>query len=276
MSLATKKSKNPIVFLKTVKNNRELIYELIKRDIASRYQGSVIGFMWSFINPIIMLSVYTFVFSVVFKARWSADSTGSKTEFALILFSGLLVYNLFSECLNKSPGLILSNVNYVKKVIFPLEILPFVVLGTAFFHMLISFVVWVIFYLIFFGIPHVTIFLFPLTLIPLMFLIIGLSLFLSALGVYLRDIGQIIILVTTVLMFMSPIFYPIQALPDNFKIIMEFNPLTFIIEQVRAVIIFGNSIQWQKWGVWTIVSMIITCFGFAWFQKTRGGFSDVL
>lgn len=112
--------------------------------------------------------------------------------------------------------------------------------------MLISFVVWVIFYLIFFGIPHVTIFLFPLTLIPLMFLIIGLSLFLSALGVYLRDIGQIIILVTTVLMFMSPIFYPIQALPDNFKIIMEFNPLTFIIEQVRAVIIFGNSIQWQN------------------------------
>lgn len=276
MSLATKKSKNPMFFIKTLNNNRELIYELIKRDIASRYQGSVIGFMWSFINPIIMLSVYTFVFSVVFKARWSVDSTGSKTEFALILFSGLLVYNLFSECLNKSPGLILSNVNYVKKVIFPLEILPFVVLGTAFFHMIISFIVWVAFYFIFFGIPHLTIFLFPIALIPLIFLIIGLSLFLSSLGVYLRDIGQIIILLTTVLMFMSPIFYPIHALPNNFRVIMEINPLTFIIEQVRAVIIFGDNIQWTKWGVWTIISMFVTCLGFAWFQKTRGGFSDVL
>ena len=174
------------------------------------------GLLWSFFNPVLMLAVYTFVFSVVFKARWAGGSD-SKTEFALVLFAGLLVFNLFAECVNRAPGLILSNVNYVKKVIFPLEILPVVALGSAGFHFLISLVVWSIFYLLFFGIPPATILLLPLILIPLVLITLGISWLLASLGVYLRDVSQIIGVVTTVLMFLSPIFYPIVALPEEYR-----------------------------------------------------------
>lgn len=276
MSNFVTKSAHPLNLIKSIIGNRDLIYSLIKRDIFSRYQGSTMGFMWSLINPIVMLLVYTFVFSFVFKARWPGSATGSKTEFALVLFAGLLVYNMFAECMNRSPTLILSNANYVKKVIFPLEIMPIVTLGAALFHMIMSFIVWVIFCFIFFGVPPLTIFLFPITIIPLLLFSIGLSLFLSSLGVYIRDIGQIIVLITTILMFMSPIFYPISALPEEFRVFMELNPLTFIIEQVRAVIINGETIQWGPWIMWTIISTLVLFLGFAWFQKTRRGFSDVI
>lgn len=233
------------------------------------------GLLWSFFNPVLMLAVYTFVFSVVFKARWSGGSD-SKTEFALVLFAGLIVFNLFSECLNRAPMLIISNVNYVKKVIFPLEILPIITLGAAAFHFLVSFIVWLIFYAIFFGIPPATIFLMPIIMMPLILLIVGLSWLLASLGAYLRDVGQIIGMITMVLMFMSPIFYPIAALPEKYQLYMQLSPLTFVIEQARNVMIWGSYVNWSRWGSWMIISLAVAWLGFAWFQKTRKGFADVL
>lgn len=185
--------------------NRSLIKALVKREVVGRYRGSIMGILWSFFNPVFMLAVYTFVFSVVFKARWNAGSD-SKTEFALILFVGLIVFNLFAECFNRAPGLILANVNYVKKVVFPLEILPWVALGSALFHALISLGVWLIAYLIFFGMPHLTVFLLPLIILPLLLLIMGLTWGLAALGVYLRDVSQFIGITTTVLNVSFPCF----------------------------------------------------------------------
>ena len=184
--------------------NRCLIKALVKREVIGRYRGSVMGLLWSFFNPVLMLAVYTFIFSVVFRARWAGGSE-SKTEFALVLFAGLMVFNFFSECVNRAPGLVLGNVNYVKKVIFPLEILPLVVLGSAAFHLLINLLVWLSFYLIFFGVPHVTIGLLPVVLLPFGLMTLGFSWLLASLGVYLRDVTQIIGVVTAVLMLLNSV-----------------------------------------------------------------------
>lgn len=269
------RSISPLVLLNTLKTNRGLIYNLIKREVIGRYRGSIMGLLWSFFNPVLMLTVYTFVFSVVFKARW-VGGTESKTEFALVLFAGLMLFNLFAECLNRAPNLILGNVNYVKKVVFPLEILPFVAMGSAAFHLLISLFVWLAFYLIFFGIPQATIVLLPVLLIPFFLMTLGLSWFLASLGVYLRDVSQIIGVMMTALMFLSPIFYPIAALPEEYHLFMQISPLTFTVEQARDVMIWGKGLDWSAWAMYMLLAAIIAWFGFAWFQKTRKGFADVL
>jgi lipopolysaccharide transport system permease protein len=255
--------------------NRSLIKTLVQREVVGRYRGSVMGILWSFFNPVFMLMVYTFVFSVVFKARWSVGSD-SKTEFALVLFAGLIVFNLFAECVNRAPGLILANVNYVKKVVFPLEILPWVALGSALFHTLVSLGVWLIAYLIFFGVPHLTVLLLPVIILPLLLLIIGVTWGLTSLGVYLRDVSQFIGILTTVLMFLSPIFYPAIALPEGYRYLLLLNPLTPAIEQIRDVLFWGKAPDMSVISVYMLAALLIAWLGFAWFQKTRKGFADVL
>jgi lipopolysaccharide transport system permease protein len=255
--------------------NRGLITALVKREVIGRYRGSFMGICWSFFNPVLMLVVYTFVFSVIFKARWNAGSD-SKTEFALVLFAGLMVFNLFAECINRAPSLILSNVNYVKKVVFPLEILPWVAMGSSLFHSLISLGVWFIFYLIFFGIPHSSALLIPLIVIPLVLFTMGLSWLLASLGVYLRDVTQIVNILTTILMFLSPIFYPVSALPPEYRPLLQLNPLAAVIEQARGVLIWNKMPDWPYYAGYLFFTACIAWLGFAWFQKTRKGFADVL
>jgi homopolymeric O-antigen transport system permease protein len=261
--------------LRSLKTNWSLIYNLIKREVIGRYRGSAMGLLWSFFNPVLMLAVYTFVFSVVFKARWAGGSD-SKTEFALVLFAGLMVFNLFSECVNRAPSLILGNVNYVKKVIFPLEILPIVSFGSAAFHFLVSFFVWLTFYITFFGIPPLTVIQLPLVMTPLVLMTLGISWLLASLGIYLRDVSQIIGVITTVLMFLSPIFYPITSLPEEYRSFMQLSPLTFVIEQARDVMIWGKGIYWTPWLGQMVFAVMVAWLGFAWFQKTRKGFADVV
>ena len=255
--------------------NRSLIKTLVQREVVGRYRGSVLGILWSFFNPVVMLLIYTFVFSVVFKARWSGGSD-SKTEFALVLFAGLIVFNLFAECFNRAPSLILSNVNYVKRVVFPLEILPWVALGSALFHTLVSVGVWLIAYIILFGVPHITVLLLPLVFLQLLLFIMGLTWGLASLGVYLRDVSQFIGMATTVLMFLSPIFYPVTALPEEYRHLLLFNPLTPAIEQARDVLFWGKVPDVTMLSVYLLGAVLIAWLGFAWFQKTRKGFADVL
>lgn len=255
--------------------NRHLIKTLTKREVIGRYRGSLLGILWSFFNPLFMLAVYTFVFSVVFQSRWRVED-GSKTEFSLVLFAGLIVFNLFAECLNRSSNLILSNVNYVKKVVFPLEILPWVALGSALFHALVSWSVWLLAYVIFFGVPHATILFLPIVFLPLIFFVIGVTWLLASLGVYLRDVSQIVGVVVSILMFLSPIFYPVTALPEGFRHILQLNPLTPIIEQTRDVMFWGKYPDFGRLAIILVMSLIAAWFGFAWFQKTRKGFADVV
>jgi len=218
-----------------------------------------------------MLAVYTFMFSMAFKVRWAGGSD-SKTEFALGFFACLMVFNLFSECVNRAPSLVLGNVNYVKKVVFSLEIQPVVALDSAAFHLFIS----LIFYLVFFGVPQATIFLLLLVLLPLVLMTLGLSRLLASLGMYLHDLTQIIRIVTTMMMFLSPIFYPIVALPEEYRPFMQISPLTLVVEQTHDVMILGKDLDWSALAVYLLLSSMIAWLSFAWFQKTRKGFADVL
>lgn len=256
-------------------SNRSLLTALAKREVVGRYRGSVMGILWSFFNPVFMLAVYTFVFSVVFRARWNVGSE-SKTEFALVLFAGLIVFNLFAECVNRAPSLILSNANYVKKVVFPLEILPCVALGSALFQALISFTVWLVAYVILFGVPHLTVFLLPIVTLPLLLFIMGITWFLASLGVYLRDVSQVIGIITTMLLFLSPIFYPASALPEEYRQLLLLNPLTPVIEMTRDVLFWGKVPDFAILSIYLVSSIFFAWIGFLWFQKTRRGFADVL
>ena len=268
-------SASPVEMFVSLWSNRELIKTAAMREVLGRYRGSVMGILWSFFNPLLMLVVFTIVFSVVFQARWGVGES-SKTEYAIVLFAGLLMFNLFTECINRSPSLILSNVNYVKKVVFPLEILPAVTLLSAMFHALISLGVWFLAYGFFFGAPHATVLLLPLIILPFVMFILGLSWGLASLGVYLRDVSQIIGVITTVLLFMSPVFYPVSALPEDYRHILLFNPLTPVIEMTRDVLYWGKIPDLEWLAFYWLATAVTAWLGFAWFQKTRKGFADVL
>jgi len=232
---------------------------------------------WSFFNPVFMLVVYTFVFSEIFKSRWGgAGGDDSKTQFAVVLFVGMIVLSLFSEVVNRAPGLILSNVNYVKKVVFPLEILVVIAMGVALFHSLISLGVLLAAFMLFNGYLHWTAIFTPLVLLPLVIVTLGISWVLASLGVFLRDVGQTIGIITTVLMFLSPVFYPVTAVPEKFRLFIMANPLTFIIEQAREVLIWGHLPNWTGLGIYIIAATVTAWAGYALFQKTRKGFADVL
>ncbi|PUE54820.1 sugar ABC transporter permease [Limnohabitans sp. Rim8] len=262
---------------KSLWRNRQLIVQMTKREVVGRYQGSAFGLAWSFLNPVFMLVVYTFVFSEIFKSRWGGEGgDDSKTQFAVVLFVGMIVLSLFSEVLNRAPGLILANVNYVKKVVFPIEILPVIAMGAALFHGLISLGVLLAAFLLFNGYLHWTAVFFPLVLLPLVILIMGLAWMLASLGVFLRDVGQTIGIITTVLMFLSPVFYPVTAVPERFRPFIMSNPLTFIIEQAREVLIWGHLPNWLGLGIYTLAASVLAWAGYALFQKTRKGFADVL
>lgn len=261
----------------SIVGHRRLILDLTRREVAGRYRGSVGSLLWSFAHPLLMLAVYTFVFAVVFKARWGGathDAQGG--SFAVILFMGLIVHGLFADCINRSPTVILANVNYVKRVIFPLEILPVVALGTAIFHAAVSLVILLAFQLATMGRIEVQVLWLPVVLAPLLLLTLGVSWFLAATGVYLRDVGQVTGVLTTVLLFLSPVFYPASALPEEYRRWLHLNPLTFVIEQARAVVLWGQTPDLSGLLVYLAFALLAVAVGFWWFQRSRPGFADVL
>ena len=265
-----------VALIESLWRNRHLIVQMTRREVVGRYKGSALGLAWSFLTPILMLAVYTFVFSVVFKARWGTDGDESKTQFALVLFVGMIVHGLFAEVLNRAPGLILSNVNYVKKVVFPLDVLPVIAMGAALFHASISLAVLLIAFALFNGYLHWTIIFIPVVLLPLVILTLGVAWIFASLGVFLRDVGQTVGIITTVMLFLAPIFYPVTALPEEVRPLIMANPLTFIIEEARGVVILGRMPEWTGLGIYTLAATAVAWAGFAWFQKTRKGFADVL
>ncbi|MGC2458711.1 MAG: ABC transporter permease [Gallionellaceae bacterium] len=256
--------------------NRRLIWQMTKRDVVGRYRGSLMGLAWSFFNPILMLVVYTFVFSVVFKSRWGGGGDESKVNFAIVLFVGMLIHGLFAECVNRAPGLILSNVNFVKKVVFPLEVLPLVAMCSTLFHTAISLAILLSAMLLLHVAIPVTLVFLPLVILPLIVGTMGLAWFLAATGVFVRDIAQTTGLVTTILMFLSPVFYPVSILPPSYQFWIYLNPLTFFIEQTRDVMIWGRMPNWAGLVIYSMVATAIAWGGLFWFQKSRKGFADVM
>lgn len=270
---------NSISLLKlgrSAKAHRNLLFNLAKRETIGKYKESLFGSLWSVLNPLLMLVIFTFVFTNIFKSRWGVSVDTGSISYSVILFAGLIVFNLFSECFGKAPTIIISNQNFVKKIIFPLEILPIVALLSALVQACISFAILLIYILIESGSIPWTAIMLPAALLPYLIFLLGLMYCLSATGVYIRDIGQTIGIATTGVMFMSPIFFPASSFPERWRFLAYYNPLTYPIEQTRDLLIFGKGIDWSIWSIYVVCSVVFCAFGYAWFQKLRAGFADVL
>lgn len=265
----------PFAFLKTAWRHRSLISRLARRELDARYRGSLLGMVWVVLNPLLMLAVYTFVFTTVFRARWGVAGETSG-EFALLLFSGLILFTIFAECVSRAPMLLLENVSYIKKVVFPLEILPLVGMAGALINAAVSAGILCVFYLIVRGIPPATALLLPMVLLPLCLMTLGLSWFLASLGLFLRDIRQVVGVGVTVLMFLSPIFYPLSAMPEDFRDVIRLNPLTLILEHSKDLLFWGKLPPLGEWAVMTLAAWACAWLGYLWFMKTRRGFADVV
>ncbi|MFF2047324.1 ABC transporter permease [Stenotrophomonas sp. HMSC10F06] len=252
-----------------------LIFQLTRREVSGRYKGSVLGLFWSFVNPLLMLSVYTLFFSVILKVRWG-DEPQRQSDFAILLFVGLILHGFIAECINRAPGLITGNVNYVKKVVFPIGILPVVSCASALFHWFISLTVLALALLfVGTGIPAT----FPLILVvmvPLILYALGISWMLASVGVYLRDVSQVVGVLSQILLFMSPVFFPVTKIPEYIRPVFLANPLTTIIEQARAVAVFGQLPDWWQLAGQTAIATTVCVLGLIWFRRTKCGFADVL
>lgn len=261
--------------IKTIKNNQYLLWQLVKKDIEQRYKGSVLGMLWTIIVPILMLVIYTFVFSEIFQAKWSLD-TSDKYEFALVLFCGLTAFNMISEVMNRSSNLIASNTNYVKKVIFPLELLPVVITLSALFTCIISYAILIVAKLILYHNISITLYQSILAFIPLILLSVGVGFILSAISVYLKDVGNVISVLVMVLMYMSPVFFPLTSVPEKYRGICMVNPMTYIIENFRNTMLYGMNLNWSFLGLSIVIALAVYALGYVVFMRTKEGFADVL
>ncbi len=269
-------SANPFAFVPDLWRHRHLIRQLTWREITGRYRSSALGFAWSFVTPLVTLVLYTFLFGVVFKARWPGARTSNLSEFGLMIFAGITAFALFSECANRAPGLIASSPNYVKKVVFPLEVLPVTILGSALFHTGISVLLLLAAHQALSGGASWNAVWAPLVFVPVALLSLGVSWALASLGVFLRDIGHTAALLIQVLFFATPIFYPREALPLSLQPIATWNPLSAMVENVRRVTVLGLEPHWANLAVSLLVGVLVCCLGHAWFASTKRAFADVI
>lgn len=272
------KSRQPYAPHTGIRRFVDVAAPLFKRDITARYRGSVMGLAWTFLVPLLMLGVYTFMFGGIFKMRWSEDTptSGSMLDFALILFVGLMTHSFATEVLTRAPHIILGHVNLVKRVVFPLEVLPFMTVATALFQYFVSLLVFLCFQLVATGSISVGVLWLPVIIAPFTLLLVGCALFLAAATVFFRDLAQIMGLAATVLLFMSPVFYPVSRLPARLWPLFQLNPLTFIIEQSRNAVFQGEMPDFVGLGLYTLVAIVIALAGYAAFTRMRRDFADVL
>ena len=263
---------SPVLLTKTLLQYRYLLGQLIKRDVLLRYRGAYFGLLWVIINPLIMLCIFAFVFGYIFHSRWPAHP--GSVPYVLNLYCGLIVFYIFSETIGRAPAAIRGNPNYVKKIIFPLEILPLVPLGAAFIHGLFNSAILAV-ALAWTGHLNITLLLFPVLMLPLIMVGMGLAWFLAALGVFIKDMSQIVPIFVQMLMFVSPVFYPASAVPEPYRHFYSLNPLCPVIEALRAVLA-GTTIDWISWGIALILGLIIFVAGQLFFNHSRNEFADVL
>jgi lipopolysaccharide transport system permease protein len=264
------------VLARSLRANRFILRSLIRNEILSRYSKTILGVVWSMINPLVMIVIYSFVFGVIFEVRFGRAAGTTEVPYGIVLFSGLLLHVFMAETLLRAQSVILDNPNYVKRVIFPLEILPIGILIANVIQAGIALGVLVIVILIAgFSIP-VTALLLPIVWAPLMLVTLGLAMMVASLGVFVRDIGQVLGFMMTILMFASSILFPADMLPEAIRPWLLLNPLTIIVDQTRAVLLWGEMPNWRLLGYYSVVSVIVAWGGCWWFLRTRRGFADVM
>ena len=263
------------IFANKIGHDWHLIYQLVSREFHQRYRGTLFGALWSILTPLFMLGLFNFVFGTVFKARWPEQEVQG-VPFITILFAGMITYGLFAEVIGRAPSVVVSQPNLVNKVIFPLEVLPLVALISGLINMLIPIVLLLALNLLLVGELSLSVLWLPIILLPYLIFILGLTYVISGLGVYLRDLSQIVSLLVSVALFAAPVFYPIVTVPEPYRSWLYLNPVTFIVEQMRNVLLFGQDPAWLGVGVYTALAVLICSLGITLFKKLRGGFADVL
>jgi lipopolysaccharide transport system permease protein len=267
---------NPINIVRHLWQHRNLIRQLTRREVLYRYKGSYLGLFWAFLQPLLMLAVYTFVFSVVFENKWGISTQNGRLTFAMALFCGILTFNILGDVAGAAPGLIISNSNFVKKVIFPLEILPVVKLLGTLIHACFGLVILFVGMLIAQQPVSWTVLLLPLTWLPVTILSMGCGFFLASLGVFIRDIGTTVGVVVSVFFFMSPIFYPMEAVPEEFRFFARINPIAIYVEDARRVLLWGQCPDWPWFFPGLLFAIIVFIFGFIFFMRSKKAFADVI
>ena len=254
---------------------RELFRRVLVRDIESSFRGSALGLLWIVLIPLVMVVLYTFVFGVVMKSAWAAETT-SPFEVPLIYFAGLAVAGFFLEVVNRAPNTIRAHQSYVKKVIFPLDLLGWMLVGTAGVKLLISFSLLAIFLSVVEGRVALEVLYVPVLVAPLAVLLLGIAWILCAIGTYVRDLGHVLAVVAPVIMFVSPVFYALAQVPPAIRPVYLLNPLTFVLESVRQVLFLGGGVSWSGYGLYWLVAVLIFALGFQFFERARPGFADVV
>lgn len=263
---------NPLRIFFDVWRHRYLLGQLVKRDVLLRYRGAMFGVLWIFLSPLLMLAIFAFIFGQVFQARWPQQDSG--LPFWLLLYSGLITFNIFAETVSRAPTAVRGYPSFVKKIIFPVHILPVVPLGAALVHAAFNYLILLV-ALVWAGGLHIQILLFPFLLIPVLLLALGLSWFVAAWGVFIKDMTQIMPMFVQMLMFLSPVFYPASAVPEVLRPIYQYNPLGAVIEISRAVVT-GQPIEWGAWGIALAFCLAASMLGYAFFQHSRDEFADAL
>lgn len=266
---------SPLSIVRLALAHRRLILRLARREVEARYRGSVLGIVWSVLTPLLMVAAYTFVFSVIFQPRWNVPP-GANANFALLLYSGLLVFGLFSEPASRAPGLVLENVSYIKKVVFPLEILPLVAMVAAGVNFIIGFGVLMVLYVAMLGLPPATILLLPVVMVPVVLFTLGFTWLLAALGVFLRDLRHAVGILVSLMMFLGPIFYPVTAVPEGIRWLLYLNPLTPVLEFSKDVLFWGTVPSLAMLGGTILAAWVAAWLGHLCFAKLRPGFADVV
>ena len=263
---------NPLRIYNDVWRHRYLLGQLIKRDVLLRYRGAMFGVLWIFLSPLLMLAIFAFIFGQIFQARWPEQGGG--LPFWILLYSGLISFNVFAETVSRAPAAVRGYPSYVKKIIFPVHILPLVPLGAALVHGLFNFLIllgalaWV-------GGVNVQTSIFPLLLLPVVLLALGFSWFLAAWGVFIKDMTQIVPVFVQMLLFLSPVFYPMSVVPEILRPFYQYNPLGIVIETARGAL-SGVPMDWASWGMALALSLVVSILGYAFFQHSREEFADVL
>jgi len=265
-------------FLTTGWRHRSLLMRLARREFEARYRGSALGVAWAALLPLVMIGIYTFVFTHVMRTRWvvSAETTESVYSFAMLMFTGYILFSFFADAIGRAPGLMLENPSYIKKVVFPLEVLPWVAVVNALIGAGIALAVFMVLFLLLYGLPPLTILLLPFVVTPLVLITLGATYFLASFGVFLRDLRQFIPLITTALLFLSPVLYPLGAVPERFRAIISLNPLTIGVTEARQVIFWGEVPNLAEWGLYTVAGVLLASLGHWWFMRTKKAFADVV
>jgi lipopolysaccharide transport system permease protein len=262
--------------LRGVWRHRGLIRQFVRREVQSRYRGTLLGLLWSFLTPLLLLAIYTFVFGVVFRARWPERGASSLGEFAVVVFSGLIVLNFFAECVSRAPGRVVGSATFVKRVVFPLEILPVVGVGSALVTAGASLAMLLLVRLAGEGRLPWTLPLAPVVFAPVVLLTLGVAWFLASLGVFVRDIHYLIGLLLQSLVFITPIFYPLEAVPAPLRQVLALNPLYPVVDDFRRVVLWGELPDWPRLALSFVLGSAVMLLGHAWFMKTRRAFADII